>query len=112
MNGSDIVISVDAAVLLRVARREAGLTQAEVARRAGIPQPVLSMYERGTREPSVAAANRILAGLGKTLTARPAPRRLDDHAAAVQLEAVLGLADAMPFGPRRQALEFPPLPPA
>jgi transcriptional regulator with XRE-family HTH domain len=103
-------VVVDAAVLLRVARREAGLTQAEVARRAGIPQPVLSMYERGAREPSVAAANRILAGLGKTLTARPAPRYLDDNAAAVQLEAVLGLADAMPFGPRHQPLEFPLLP--
>ena len=105
-----MVGGVEAAVLLRVARREAGLTQAEVARRAGIPQPVLSMYERGTREPSVAAANRILAGLGKTLTTRTAPRHLDDQRAAMHPEAVLALADALPIDPHRPPLAFPPLP--
>lgn len=36
--------------LLRTARQQAGLSQAEVAGRAGVTQSVLSAYESGARQ--------------------------------------------------------------
>jgi methylenetetrahydrofolate dehydrogenase (NADP+)/methenyltetrahydrofolate cyclohydrolase len=48
-----------------------GWTRAELARRAGIPQSVLSAYEHRSREPSVAALGRILAAAGWELRAAP-----------------------------------------
>jgi predicted nucleotidyltransferase/DNA-binding XRE family transcriptional regulator len=39
--------------IVRQARRRAGLTQAELAGRAGITQSVISAYESGRRQPSV-----------------------------------------------------------
>ncbi|MBA2730429.1 MAG: helix-turn-helix transcriptional regulator [Euzebyaceae bacterium] len=38
--------------LLRQARRRAGLTQVEIARRAGTSQPTLSAHKRGRRHPT------------------------------------------------------------
>jgi transcriptional regulator with XRE-family HTH domain len=38
-------------VLLRRARRAAGLTQAELGRRSGVAKTAISMYETGSREP-------------------------------------------------------------
>ncbi|MDQ3470739.1 MAG: helix-turn-helix domain-containing protein, partial [Actinomycetota bacterium] len=40
------------AALIRTTRTRAGLTQAELARRAGTSQPVISAYEHGRRDPS------------------------------------------------------------
>ena len=39
-------------------RRRSGLTQAELARRAGLPRSVLNAYERGRRQPGVDALAR------------------------------------------------------
>lgn len=41
-----------AAEIIHDAREKAGLTQAQLAERAGITQSVVSAYERGRREPS------------------------------------------------------------
>lgn len=38
--------------MLRMARRRAGLTQRELARRAGVPQPTVSRIERARVSPS------------------------------------------------------------
>jgi transcriptional regulator with XRE-family HTH domain len=57
--------------LLETARVARGLTQAAVARRAGTSQPTLSAYERGTRSPTLAVAERILATLGYDLSLQP-----------------------------------------
>jgi uncharacterized protein len=46
----------------------AGCSRAELARRAGIPQSVLSAYEHRRREPSVAALTRILSAAGLELS--------------------------------------------
>ncbi|WP_107704768.1 helix-turn-helix domain-containing protein [Nocardioides allogilvus] len=57
--------------LLVYARRAAGLTQAALARLAGTSQPTLSAYERGTKSPSLAVADRIVEAAGHHLEAVP-----------------------------------------
>lgn len=52
------------AVVLKRLREEAGLTQEQVARRAGIPASVLSAYENGKREPRVDVFFRTVDALG------------------------------------------------
>jgi transcriptional regulator with XRE-family HTH domain len=51
---------------LRVFREQAGLTQAEVARRAAVGKSRLSLYERGKQLPSLDSLARVLAALGTT----------------------------------------------
>lgn len=57
-----------AAVLLHRARCMAGLSQRELADRAGVSQPVISAYERGRREPSLSTLARLVAATGCELT--------------------------------------------
>ena len=45
---------------IRKARRAAGLTQAELARRSGTSQPAINRYERGAAVPNAATTSRIL----------------------------------------------------
>lgn len=51
----------------RVARQEADLTIAELARRVGTSRAAIHAYETGTRSPTVATAERIVAALGYAL---------------------------------------------
>ena len=57
--------------LLVAARRSAGLSQDELARRAGTSRPTLSSYEHGHRSPTLQTAARILAAAGFALDAAP-----------------------------------------
>ncbi len=57
--------------LLAYARRAAGLTQDALARLAGTSQPTLSAYERGTKSPSLAVAERIVEAAGHRLEVVP-----------------------------------------
>jgi uncharacterized protein len=50
--------------LIRMARRQAGLTQRALADRAGTSQAAMSAYETGRRSPSVETLCRILAAAG------------------------------------------------
>jgi transcriptional regulator with XRE-family HTH domain len=50
--------------LIREARRRAGLTQAELARRAGVPQSTVGRIESGARVPSTALAERLIRAAG------------------------------------------------
>lgn len=59
------------AALLEKARHGAGITQAEMARRARTSRPTLSAYERGRKSPTLATAQRLLAATGNTLEAVP-----------------------------------------
>jgi predicted nucleotidyltransferase/DNA-binding XRE family transcriptional regulator len=54
-------------LLLRDARRRARLSQAELARRAGITQSVVSAYENGARQPSFPTLARLVAAAGLEL---------------------------------------------
>jgi len=89
--------------LIAAARRRAGLTQAELARRAGTSQPVISAYEHGRRDPSVATLRRLVEAAGERLHVSavpaessdiPPPADLDAHAR--RLLDVLSIADAIP----------------
>ncbi|HTU77711.1 MAG TPA: helix-turn-helix transcriptional regulator [Solirubrobacteraceae bacterium] len=94
--------------LLAEIRRAAGLSQAELARRCGVQRSVLSAYEHGRRQPSVAALARIARAAGMELRLS----RLSDEAALERagrvLIDVIGLADRMPSR-RRGELAYPPL---
>lgn len=57
---------VSAAGLIRDARLRAELTQVQLADRAGVTQSVISTYENGRREPSLAALQRLLLAAGFT----------------------------------------------
>lgn len=56
--------------LLQAARRVAGLSQAELAERAGTSQATLSAYERGAKSPALKVAERILHATGLELSVR------------------------------------------
>jgi uncharacterized protein len=58
---------MDSAALLRQARQAAGLSQAELARRAGTSQPAIARYESGAASPSVRTLERLLYALGRRL---------------------------------------------
>ena len=50
--------------LIRIARRQSGLTQQALADRAGTSQAAMSAYESGRRSPSVDTLCRILGAAG------------------------------------------------
>lgn len=70
---------MDAATLIRSTRVTRGLTQHDLAARAGTSQPAVSRYESGASSPSVETLDRLLAAMGARLelTAHVAPRSLD-----------------------------------
>ena len=55
------------ATVLTRARKRAGLTQAELARRAGTSQPVISAYEHGRRDPGIETLRRLVRAAGAEL---------------------------------------------
>ena len=67
-----------AGALLRQARVAAGLSQAELAARAGVTQSVISAYESGHRQPAIPALAALVdaAGYELVVDVRRQPRRL------------------------------------
>jgi transcriptional regulator with XRE-family HTH domain len=59
--------------LLRAARRAAGLTQAQVAARAGTTQPIVARLERGGGNPTLASIERTLHAAGYALELHAIP---------------------------------------
>lgn len=62
-----VVGTMMAASLLRQARTAAGLSQAELAQKAGVTQSVISVYEAGRRQPSVPTLASLIAATGYEL---------------------------------------------
>ena|SRR5581483_2209521 len=101
--------------LIRAVRRRQGLTQADLAQRAGTSQPVVSAYEHGRRDPTYGTLRKLVEAGGEQLRldARrpradlPPPTDLQEHAR--RLLDVLSLVDAMPKRQRAKTLDAPRL---
>jgi transcriptional regulator with XRE-family HTH domain len=89
---------VDAAPLLRRARRRARLTQRQLAARAGTSHSTLAAYEAGHKIPTVSTLVRIVAAAGFEVRAELRHRGpfADRRARGEELVEVLDLADALP----------------
>ena len=92
---------MDASATLRSARTRAGLTQADLAVRAGTSQATISAYESGSKQPSVATFSRLLAAAGARLVVAPAalvvePSPAELKKAGETLAEVIALAEALP----------------
>jgi transcriptional regulator with XRE-family HTH domain len=71
--------SVDAwaANVLRVARAKTGLTQRQLAEKAGVPYSTIAKIESGARQPTHPTMAKILAAVDLSLSTRLVP--YDDH---------------------------------
>lgn len=103
-----MVLRPSAAYLIRDMQIKSGLSQAELARRAGIPRSVLSAYLAGSRRPGSDALLRLAAAAGFDLQLAERKPPVDERRASEILVQVLELAEALPYRPRTE-LEFPPL---
>lgn len=88
---------MDVATLVAACRRESGLTQRELAARAGTSAAAVCWYERGERVPRVDTLVRLVAATGASLrlVADP-PAAIDLDANARALVDLLDLADHLP----------------
>ena len=95
--------------LIAEIRRRRHLSQAELARAAGMTRSVVNAYEHARRHPSVEALARLAAAAGMRLRLGPQePPRIDAERAGRILEQVLDLAEALPHR-RPGPLAYPPL---
>ena len=95
----------------RAARHQLGLTQAEVARLAGVTQPAIAAYEAGRRRPT-GPAELVLKGMvaalrGRTVAAvdgRGRPKKLPKGrwAPVVGSDATIRLPTRLDWTPRRE----------
>jgi transcriptional regulator with XRE-family HTH domain len=85
-----------------------GLTQAELARRAGMPRSVVNAYVHDKREPGEKALVRLAAAGGFELKLVRREPPVDVGRASKLLVQVLELAEALPFRPKRE-LTYPRL---
>jgi transcriptional regulator with XRE-family HTH domain len=97
-----------AAALIAEIGSRSGLSQAELARRAGLDRSTVSAYAHGRRQPSVAALGRIANGAGLKLEMVNATDEPSAEHAGRVLSQVLDLASSLPYRPQPR-LEYPPL---
>lgn len=83
----------------------AGLTQRQLARATGVPQPLISAYEKGHRQPGADTLLRLLRGTNHEVELVNTVER--GRTAAKKLEQVCALAMALPARDR-EPLAFPP----
>ena len=65
-----IMVPMGLAEQIREARGEAGISQRELARRAGVPQSTIARIEAGALSPRVDTVTRVLAAMGRELAVR------------------------------------------
>jgi transcriptional regulator with XRE-family HTH domain len=101
--------------LIEMVRRRHGLTQDELARRAGTSQPVVSAYEHGHRDPTFRTLRKLIEAGGEQLIIGAKPHVPDVPPAttpeehARRLVDVLSVVDALPSRPRGRRLVAPRL---
>lgn len=96
------------------ARRQAGLTQVELAKRARTSQATLSAYESGAKVPSFPVLQRLLGATGCRLVVTELPGEASlsperQEATSRGLGEVLALAEALPVR-HEPRLAYPHLP--
>jgi transcriptional regulator with XRE-family HTH domain len=84
--------ALDAPRVLRLARTSAGLSQRELARRAGTSQSVISRIEAGQTSPTTVTLARILAATGHELDGELVPLAELDESVMADVPRVLALA--------------------
>ncbi len=92
--------------MLSQARRRAGLTQRELARRAGVPQPAIARIERGRVSPTISTLDRLLRATGHIVELAPLEGAGVDRSlirAALRKTAEERVASAGEAGRRLQA---------
>ncbi|MGY1840678.1 MULTISPECIES: helix-turn-helix domain-containing protein [unclassified Modestobacter] len=87
-----MALLASAGELLKDARSRAGLTQAQVAERAGVTQSVISVYESGRRQPSLPVLLDLVAASGHRVdvTLVPAAPEVAESASRRPLSGPLG----------------------
>jgi transcriptional regulator with XRE-family HTH domain len=70
-----ITFMSSAASLIRQVRADAGMTQAELASRAGLSQSAIARLERGGSNPTIATLANVIAATGHQLTLSAASHR-------------------------------------
>lgn len=94
----------DVPTVIRRARVGAGLSQAELAQRAGTSQPALARYETGTTLPTLPTLERLLSACGRSLQVR-AVRASEPSGLATSLRGRLGAQARELRRHRRRLLE-------
>jgi transcriptional regulator with XRE-family HTH domain len=96
------------ASMIREIRDRSGLSQAELARRAGLPRSVVNAYLKGRREPGADALARLAAAGGFELQLGRRQPPVDAERASKILVQVLELAEALPYRPKPE-MSYPRL---
>ncbi len=101
---------MEAHEIIRRSRAWAGLSQRQLAERAGTSGPAVSLYESGARTPRVDTLQRIVDATGAKLriAVELDGRRPDPADNARRLRDVLDLAEALPQHHERE-LRYPVL---
>jgi uncharacterized protein len=112
-------MEADAGVLLASVRREAGLTQTELAHRAGTSQAMVARYETGAASPTVRTLGRLLRAAGRELKLSGLPSSpagspgsvaalLREHSAEIRAAAeAVGARNVRVFGSVARGEETP-----
>ena len=99
-----ILLNMKGNHLVREARRRAGLTQAELAARAGTTQSAIARLERGATTPTLETISNLVRAAGFDLTIRIAPSD-DDHDWSL-LQQNLRLSPTQRVQKSKKALQF------
>ena len=82
---------------IRQLRSEAGVTQSDLAARAGTSQPTIALYESGTKSPTLATLQRLADSLGLELAVTFVPRMTrEDRRSLAYHSAVTGILKHSP----------------
>ncbi|MCP3973950.1 MAG: helix-turn-helix transcriptional regulator [bacterium] len=77
-----------AAGLIRSARDLAGLTQSELAARAGVTQQAISAYETGRMDPTLDTLTKLIEAAGLEMRVRLVPRDYHDESLQAFVESL------------------------
>jgi transcriptional regulator with XRE-family HTH domain len=99
-----ILTVVDVARVIRQARRSAGMTQLELASRAGTAQSAVAAYESGARTPTLATVERLCDACEHDLELLARPRLRRGAASLAELAATI--AQDLRDGRERDALRL------